>query len=122
MSVSESTKLALRTLPDLPSDEKGPVFAEPWQAQAFAMAVCLNEAGYFTWSEWADHLGVEIAKAGYNDDPDNYFGHWLTALEKIIQTHGLVNMDERLNHQEAWNRAAKATPHGEPIRLGRELE
>ena len=37
-----------------------PVFAEPWQASAFAMTVALNERGLFTWSEWAETLGAEL--------------------------------------------------------------
>ena len=41
----------------------GPVFAEPWQAQAFAMAVQLHERGLFTWPEWAETLGRRIRLA-----------------------------------------------------------
>src|SRR5689334_3964314 len=48
-------------LPGLPHDEGGPVFEEPWQAQAFAMAVRLSAHGYFTWKEWADALAGELA-------------------------------------------------------------
>jgi hypothetical protein len=39
----------LSALPRLPGDEGGPVFAEPWQAQAFALAVWLSRQGHFTW-------------------------------------------------------------------------
>ena len=68
-------------LPDLPRDEDGPVFAEPWQAQAFAMAVKLNERGVFTWKEWAAALADEIAAAP--DEP--YYEQWLAALEKLVE-------------------------------------
>lgn len=51
----------LAALPRIPRDEDGPVFAEPWQAQAFALAVKLSEDGYFTWKEWAAALAERKA-------------------------------------------------------------
>ena len=110
----------LDALPRLPRDEAGPVFAAPWQAQAFALAVKLNEAGVFTWSEWAKTLGTELAAAGPDDSADNYYEHWLAALEKLVEAKGTLGHDERLARRDAWDRAARATPHGEPIVLGRE--
>ena len=97
-----------------PPDLKDPVFNEPWEAQAFAMVVKLHERGHFTWSEWAETLGAEI-KSG--DAP--YYEHWLAALEKIVESKGLMSQVERLNRVEAWDRAAHATPHGKPIELSR---
>ncbi len=95
--------------------EQEPVFAEPWEAQAFAMAVKLAEAGHFTWNEWAEALGAEIAA-----HPDqSYYGNWLAALERLVERKGLTNPTERLRRIEAWDRAAKATPHGQPIELSR---
>ena len=47
-------------LPGMPQDCGEPVFAEPWQAQAFAMALALHQRGLFTWSEWADALSTQI--------------------------------------------------------------
>lgn len=91
-----------------------PVFNEPWEAQAFAMVVKLHERGAFTWSEWADCLGAEIKSA---DRP--YYEHWLAALEKLVETKGLMSQGERLRRIEAWDRAAHATPHGRPIELSR---
>ena len=38
-------------LPGQPHDEGGPVFREPWEAQAFAMTLSLHERGLFTWPE-----------------------------------------------------------------------
>jgi nitrile hydratase accessory protein len=76
----------IRELPKLPQDEVGPVFAEPWQAQAFAIAVRLSAHGYFTWKEWADALAAELAAAaelGEADDGSEYYQHWLAALEKV---------------------------------------
>ena len=103
-----------------PDDE--PVFAEPWQAQAFAMTVKLHENGLFTWTEWADALSAEIAAAGPDDAAENYYAHWLAALEKITTSKGAMSDAERLERKDAWGRAAKATPHGHPIRLGAELK
>jgi nitrile hydratase accessory protein len=112
-----SDKLSI--LPRLPRDDDGPVFAAPWQAQAFALGVKLNEAGVFTWSEWAATLGSELAAAGPDDTVDAYYEHWLTALEKLVEQKGALGHDERLARRDAWDRAARATPHGEPIVLGR---
>lgn len=95
--------------------EQEPVFAEPWEAQAFAMAVKLAEAGYFTWSEWAEALGAEIAA----HPEESYYGCWLAALESLAERKGLTRPDERLRRIEAWDRAAKATPHGRPVELSR---
>ncbi len=110
----------LDALPRLPRDDGGPVFSAPWQAQAFALAVRLNEAGVFTWSEWAETLGAELAAAGPDDSVDHYYEHWLAALEKLVERKGTLSHDERIARRDAWDRAARATPHGEPIVLGRE--
>lgn len=100
----------------LPKDEDGPVFAAPWEAQAFALAVKLNEAGVFSWTEWAEMLGAEL-KA----EPERaYYESWLAALEKLVEAKGVMTGLERLARVEAWDRAAKATPHGQPIRLSRD--
>jgi nitrile hydratase accessory protein len=91
-----------------------PVFNEPWEAQAFALVVKLHEQGAFTWNEWADILGAEIKSS---EAP--YYEHWLAALEKIVESKGLMSQDERLSRVKAWDRAAKRTPHGQPIELTR---
>lgn len=99
----------------LPKDGDGPVFAEPWEAQAFAMAVKLNDAGVFTWSEWAATLGAEIRA-----EPDRgYYGSWLAALERLVEAKGLIGTSERLERIADWDAAARATPHGQPIDLSR---
>ena len=107
---------ALAPVAPLPCDAAGPVFAEPWQAQAFAMAVKLNEAGVFEWREWAETLGAELKSA-----PERpYYESWLAALEKLVKAKGVVTEPERLARIDAWDRAAKSTPHGQPIQLIRE--
>ena len=107
MKLSESERL--------PKDTDGPVFAEPWEAQAFAMAVKLNEAGVFTWTEWAETLGAELKAAPQRA----YYESWLAALERLVEAKGLMTAEERLDRKAAWERAAKATPHGQPILLSR---
>ena len=110
-------------LPDLPRDEQGsPVFREPWQAQAFAMALRLHEAGHFTWTEWAAALADQIQRAQAAGDPDlgdTYYLHWLAALEQLVAQKGLVGTDELAQRKDAWAEAARATPHGQPIELPR---
>lgn len=109
-------------LPSLPRDAEGaPVFAEPWQAQAFAMTVRLHERGAFTWPEWADRLAAEIRAAQAAGDPDTgetYWHHWLAALEALAVEKGLTAAPELATRRDAWDRAARATPHGQPIELG----
>ena len=107
-------------VPGLPVDADGPVFREPWEAQAFAMAVSLHERGYFTWSEWAATLGTEIKRAQAAGDPDTghtYYRHWLAALERIVAAKQLSDTATLQRYSEAWKHAARRTPHGTPIEL-----
>jgi nitrile hydratase accessory protein len=97
-----------------------PLFSEPWEAQAFAMTLALYERGLFTWTEWAEQLSHEIARAqaaGDEDRGDTYYRHWLTALEKILAAKGLSSVEELHRHEHAWRHAAERTPHGRPIDL-----
>ena len=123
--MSRPEDAALAALPEIPRGAEGPVFAEPWQAQAFALAVSLAERGVFTWAEWADRLAAEIARAqaaGDADRGDTYYHHWLAALEAVIVERGLFTGGELAERHDAWDRAARATPHGEPIILGRDRQ
>jgi nitrile hydratase accessory protein len=104
-------------LPALPRDDDGPVFAEPWQAQAFAMAVRLHEQGHFTWATWAEALAEQIGAAGEHDTTE-YYEHWLATLEVVVQRTGLTSAAELAERKDAWQKAAEATPHGQPIELG----
>ena len=100
----------------IPKDAEGPVFAEPWEAQAFAMAVKLHEAGVFGWGEWAETLGAELKSA-----PERpYYESWLAALERLVEAKGVTTRQELAARIEEWDRAAKATPHGQPILLSRD--
>jgi len=107
----------------IPRDAEGsPVFAEPWQAQAFAMTLALYDAGAFTWAEWAGYLAQEVRRSQSAGDPDlgdTYYAHWLAALERIVADKGLVGARELAGRKDEWEAAASATPHGKPIELPR---
>lgn len=116
----EAVRAAVEGVPSIPRDDDGPVFRAPWEAQAFAMAVRLHEQGVFTWREWAEALGAEIARAGAADSGEDYYLHWLAALEKLVAEKEVASARELTLRKDAWDRAARATPHGEPIVLGRD--
>jgi nitrile hydratase accessory protein len=116
MSASE-LEAALCKVAPLPRDDAGPVFAAPWQAQAFAVTLHLHAKGLFSWTQWAEALGAQIRAAGPADDGSRYYEHWLAALEKIVAAHGATDARALHDRAEAWTRAAAATPHGQPIEL-----
>ncbi|MBS0537354.1 MAG: nitrile hydratase accessory protein [Proteobacteria bacterium] len=104
----------------IPTDADGPVFREPWEAQAFAMALALHERKVFTWPEWAATLAAEIKRAQAAGDPDTgetYYRHWLNALERLVSEKGVASAQTLTRYQEAWDHAADRTPHGVPIEL-----
>ena len=110
----------LAALPRLLREQEGPVFAEPWQAQAFALAVKLSEAGHFTWTEWAQALGAELKAAAARGEPDDgshYYHHWLAALERLVTEKGLTNAAALAVRKEEWEDAYRHTPHGQPVEL-----
>jgi nitrile hydratase accessory protein len=110
----------LSDLHRLPRDDGGPVFAEPWQAQAFALAVNLSEQGHFTWKEWAAALASELqaaARRGEPDDGSRYYEHWLAALESLVTAKGLADPVALRTRKEAWATAYRNTPHGQPVEL-----
>jgi nitrile hydratase accessory protein len=107
-------------LPQLPRDAGGPVFAEPWQAQAFALAVKLSAQGHFAWKEWAAALADELkatADRGEPDDGSHYYHHWLAALERLVAAKGLTDPAALIARKEAWAEAYRRTPHGKPVEL-----
>ena len=110
----------LASLPSLPRDEGGPVFAEPWEAQAFALAVRLSAQGHFTWKEWATALADELKSAADRGEPDDgsrYYEYWLSALERLVTEKALSNPTEMVARKEAWADAYRHTPHGKPVAL-----
>ena len=90
-----------------------PVFSEPWEAQAFALVVALHERGAFSWEEWTEALGLEIAAA-----PElSYYRQWLAALEGLLDAKGLTDRATLAHYRDAWAHAAERAPHGTPIEL-----
>jgi nitrile hydratase accessory protein len=111
---------ATEDVPSIPRDSDGPVFREPWEAQAFAMALALHERGLFTWPEWAAVLSAEIKRAQQAGDPDTgetYYHHWLNALERLVAEKGITDAETLRRYHDAWDHAADRTPHGLPIEL-----
>jgi nitrile hydratase accessory protein len=105
---------------NVPRDDDGPVFREPWEAQAFALALALHERGVFSWTDWAAALGEEIRKAQAAGDPDTgetYYRHWLAALERLVAAKGLADPQTLARTRDAWQRACTRTAHGSPINL-----
>jgi nitrile hydratase accessory protein len=105
------------SLPRLPRDAAGPVFAEPWQAQAFALALQLHAQGAFAWTEWADMLSRRLKAAGPEDDGSRYYEHWLDALEDLVTSKDLAAATALADRKEAWAQAYRRTPHGKPVEL-----
>ena len=105
----------------LPGDQAIPAFAEPWQAQAFAMVLELQARGHFTWPEWSAALSAELTAAQRRGDPDDdstYYHHWLAALESILTEKGKASRLELKATAKAWAAAYARTPHGQPVVLG----
>ncbi len=123
--VTPSTQVSperLEALPPLPRDDDGPVFDEPWQAQAFALAVKLSEQGHFSWKTWARTLADELAAAAARGEPDDgsrYYHHWVSALERLVLERGLSDSSALDERKEAWADAYRHTPHGQPVELRR---
>ena len=103
--------MPISTAPDL--DE--PVFAEPWQAQAFALTIALHQRGVFTWSEWASALEERLNAA----EGEAYYAAWLNALERLLAAKGLADRDALGALKIAWADAYRHAPHGTPVELKR---
>ncbi len=122
MTSSERTPApgAPEAILDIPSDSAGPVFREPWEAQAFAITLELHRRGLFSWTEWSTMLAAEISQAQAAGDPDtgqSYYRHWLAALERLVADKRLSDQAALARYRDAWKRAADRTPHGIPIEL-----
>jgi nitrile hydratase accessory protein len=115
-----AARRATQEIASIPRDGGGPVFREPWEAQAFAIALALHERGVFTWTEWAATLSDEIKRAQAAGDPDTgetYYRHWLATLERLVAEKGVASRDTLDRYRDAWDRACDRTPHGKPIEL-----
>ena len=115
-----AARRATKEVPSIPRDGDGPVFREPWEAEAFAMTLALHERGVFAWPEWASALAAEIKLAQAAGDPDTgetYYLHWLAALEKLVAAKGVATHETLHRYRDAWDHACDRTPHGQPIEL-----
>src|SRR4029077_3528567 len=96
---------AADAVPSIPRDSEGPAFREPWEAQAFAMALALHARGLFTWPEWAAMLAEEIKRAqagGDADTAETYYRHWLNTLERMIAAKGVASAQALGRYRDAW--------------------
>jgi nitrile hydratase accessory protein len=115
-----AARIAAEAVPNIPCDAEGPVFREPWEAQAFAMALALHQRGLFTWPEWSATLGDVIRRAQAGGDPDTgetYYHHWLDTLERLVKEKAVTDTKTLARYRDAWDHAADRTPHGLPIEL-----
>jgi len=115
-----AARIAIAANPDIPVDADGPVFREPWEAQAFAMTLALFDKGLFAWPEWAAMLGETIKAARAAGDPDTgatYYHHWLATLERMVTEKAVASRANLHTYRDAWAHAAARTPHGAPIEL-----
>jgi nitrile hydratase accessory protein len=120
ISNTDAARAAAQAVPGIPCDAEGPTFREPWEAQAFALALALHQRGVFTWPEWAATLGDEIKRAQAAGDPDTgdtYYHHWLAALERLVTSKGVSDESTLARYRDAWDHAADRTPHGLPVEL-----
>ena len=120
LPLDPAARRASEAVPGIPCDTEGPVFREPWEAQAFAMTLALHQRGLFTWPQWAATLAEEIKRAQAAGDPDTgetYYRHWLAALERLVAEKGVATPETLARYHDAWDRAADRTPHGQPIEL-----
>jgi nitrile hydratase accessory protein len=106
--------------PENPLAPPKPVFDEPWQAQALALADSMVQAGHFTAQEWAEALGGALKAAAAKGKPDTletYYTSVVTALEQLSETHAGISAEERRHRRHAWEHAYERTPHGKPVVL-----
>lgn len=118
--MEDTTFNICQNMPALPKDDEGPIFAEPWQAHAFALAVKLCDDGHFKWQEWVDVFSKEVKNAQAAGDPDlgnTYYNHWLNCLEHMITERHIIQNRDIVTRKEAWRQAYLNTPHGQPVEL-----
>ena len=117
-SLPDSLPTRALELSGLPRDGAEPVFAAPWEAQAFALTIRLAEQGCFTWTEWTAALSAQIRAGAAEDDGTRYYHHWLAALETLVIDKGLSDAASLAQRKQDWADAYRHTPHGQPVRLG----
>lgn len=112
-------------LESIPRDLEGPVFQEPWEAQAFALVVQLHQRGLFTWQEWADALSAQIRavrERGQTDSGTDYYRHWLAALEQLLSDKDVASARQlELRREQVlanWPSGHDHVAKREPVAVG----
>ena len=116
----EQTHIALQQVSSIPRTDNEPVFNAPWEAEIFALCLSLHQQGLFTWNEWTNELATTITSAQQTGDPDlgdTYYQHWLATLEHIVIAKNVGSANDLNDLCQAWDAAARSTPHGAPITL-----
>jgi nitrile hydratase accessory protein len=78
----------------LPRQNGELVFAAPWEARAFGLAVALNEAGVYPWRDFSQGLAAETAALEQHGVHVSYYERWLETLAKLAVAKGLVTPEE----------------------------
>jgi nitrile hydratase accessory protein len=103
-----------------PHDEQRPVFNEPWQAEAYALAQVLIETDRVSSSEWAKAFGAALrqsADKGEPDDSETYYAALSETLQRVLVAEGRVQDLEIRQRIDDWRAAYHRTPHGKPVKL-----
>ena len=96
------------------------MFAEPWQAQAFALAVSFQRKGISPGKNGPPLLADELhaaARRGEPDDGSRYYEHWLSALESLVTAKGLADPTALLTRRRLGPLPTETLPHGQPVEL-----
>jgi nitrile hydratase accessory protein len=86
-------------------------FSDPWEAQAFALAVELSDKGVFAWREFSAALGAEIKAAEAQGREATYYSLWLAALERLLAGKGVVSAVVLDARQAAVKEAGASRAH-----------
>ena len=106
----------------IPRDAGGPVFAEPWQARAFAVVVRLCRDGHVEWDAFRLRLMAEIAAAdSAGDTTTGYYEHWLAACEALLAARGMAEAGDLAARQVdiAAHRPPPTTAVANPVAIDR---
>ena len=106
----------MTTCPTAP--EPPATFEAPWHGQVFALAVAMNEAGHFTWPEWAQMFGAQLDTLRQDhelDGSEDYYLAWVATLEQMIIQKNIAPPQMLDEMKQMWTDAFLRTPHGKPV-------
>jgi nitrile hydratase accessory protein len=93
------------------------VFEEPWQTRVFGMTMALHEAGAFEWEQFRQRLIAAIGEwdSSHDDaEPYEYWTHWQTALEGLVDELGMVNAAALGDRAAAYSARPAGHDHAHP--------